>query len=100
MNMATTIPNVIRALGNIHPDGFTKNEFIEAFLMAGYGSEKTLRRWKQCVLGNQIVPNPENETLYISRYSPAHMTYYQEYLESQPLRAVHIERDGSAVFLA
>lgn len=98
--MATTIPNVIRALGNSHPDGFTKNELIEALLMAGYGSEKAVRRWKQCALGNQIVPNPENTKLYISRYSPMHMQFYQEYLEAQPLRAVHIERDGTAVFLA
>lgn len=98
--MATTIPNVIRALGNRNPMGFTKNDLLEALLMAGYGSEKTMRRWKQCVLGNQIVPSPENGNLYISRYSPAHMQFYAEYLESQPLRPVHIERDGTAVFLA
>jgi len=83
--MATTIPNVIRELGNRHRDGFTRAELIAAFIMAGYGSEKAVRRFKQCSASKQIIPVAEDasthETLWASIYCPFHWLEYKEKLD-------------------
>lgn len=101
--MATTIPNIIRALGYTCPNGFTKYDLIGAFMDAGYGSEKAVRRYKQCLKSNQIVVSPEQPEsggpVFISRYSPLHRELYGTYIDSKPIRAVKIERDGSATYL-
>lgn len=102
--MATTIPNVIRTLGNKQPDGFTKDELIEELIKAGYGPEKAVRRFKQCAASKQIVPSnmvdaQTNKTLWISIYCQFHWKQYKEILEPVRIVPVHIERDGSITFL-
>ena len=102
--MATTIPNVIRTLGNKHRQGFTKDELIEALIMSGYGCEKAIRRFKQCAASHQIVPVADeegtNKTLWASIYCPFHWVEYRNKLKSVKIRPVHIEKDGSVTFLS
>ena len=105
--MATTIPNVIRALGNAHPDGFTTRDLVMAFMDAGYGPEKAVRRTKVCVKGLLILPHPENDPVtekgekkrYVSKYCAYHRNLFPEYFDMNPIRAVKIERDGSFTIL-
>ena len=101
--MATTIPNVIRSLGNHQPDGFTKAELIAAFIMAGYSPEKAVRRFKQCAASKQIIPVAQdaatNETLWVSIYCPFHWKQHKEELDQVRIIPVHIERDGTPTFL-
>lgn len=102
--MATTIPNVIRELGNRHRYGFTKQELVAAFIMAGYGPEKAVRRFAQCRLSKQIIPVAEDadthETLWVSIYCPFHWQgEYKEKLDQVRIVPVHIARDGTPIFL-
>ena len=102
--MATTIPNVIRSLGNKHREGFTKDELIEALIMSGYGCEKASRRFKQCAASHQIIPvateTDTEKTIWASIYCPFHWNEYKKQLEQVKIRAVHIEKDGSVTFLS
>lgn len=101
--MATTVPNVIRELGNRQRLGFTKAELIAAFIMAGYGPEKAVRRFKQCAASKQIIPVADDanthETLWASIYCPFHWNEYKELLDPVRIVPVHIERDGTPTFL-
>lgn len=94
--MATTIPNVLRALGNEHVSGFTKEELIEKFIKAGYNPEKARRRYLQVVASKEIIPTDGEG--FITIYSHVHMKLYPE-LKDIHVRAVKVERDGSIVYL-
>lgn len=103
--MATTIPNVIRELGNRQRFGFTKAELIAAFIMAGYSPEKAVRRFNQCRYSKQIIPVADDadthETLWASIYCPFHwqQAEYKEKLQQVRIVPVHIARDGTPIFL-
>lgn len=98
MEMATTIPNVLRALGNEHISGFTKEELIEKFIKAGYNPEKAKRRYLQVVASKEIIPTEGDSNGFITIYSHVHMKLYPE-LKDVHIRAVKVERDGSIVYL-
>lgn len=97
--MATTIPCVLRALGNKNPLGFTKADILAAFIDAGYNPEKAYRRYTQCVASHQIVQNPEMDNTWISLYCPAHWRSYPEALQDVKIIAAKIERDGTITYL-
>ncbi len=99
--MCNTVPKVIGKLGADRPDGFTKKEFIAAFLSDGYGIKKAERHWLMCRLSNAVIPNPEDkeneEDTFISVYSTMHYINYEKYLQEVEICPVRIERDGRAV---
>lgn len=95
--MATTIPCILRALGNKNPTGFTTEELIEAFIKDGYGSEKAVRRAKQVQISHEVLRNDEGYLVTI--YNPYHVLNYPDLLKDVEVRAVKIARDGTPVFL-
>lgn len=97
--MATTIPCILRALGNKNPTGFTKADLLAAFINAGYNPERALRRYTQCIASHQIIPNPEEGHTWISIYCPMHWKNYQKDLEDVQIIAAKIERDGTVTYL-
>ena len=99
--MCNTVPKVIGNLGYEYPDGFTKKEFIAAFLQDGYGIKKIERHWAMCVLSKMIIPNPLNTEggpdTFISSYCPAHYMNFREYLEDVEIIPYKIDRDGRPI---
>lgn len=97
--MATTIPCILRALGNRFPTGFTLKDLEEAFILDGYGSEKAVRRCKQVRLSGEIIPiETEEGSFYFTIYNPYHVLKYPELGEVR-VRAVKITRDGTPIVL-
>lgn len=96
--MSTTIPCILRALGNKNPDGFTKAELLSEFIVEGYSPDRADRRTKECIASHQIIPAKENGK-WLTLYSPTHWKYYPEELEDVRVIAVKIERDGSVTVL-
>lgn len=78
-------------------------ELIAAFIMAGYGPEKAVRRFRQCAASKQIIPvgddSNTHETLWASIYCAFHWNEYKELLDQVQIVPVHIERDGTPTFL-
>lgn len=99
--MATTVPCVLRALGNKNPMGFNRADVLAAFINAGYNPEKAFRRYKQCLASHQIVNCPDEGVggEYITLYSPSHWKLYYDALKDVTVIAVKIERDGSVTEL-
>lgn len=97
--MATTIPCVLRALGNKNPAGFTKADLLAAFINAGYNPEKALRRYTQCVASHQIIPSPEMGSAWITLYCPTHWKNFPDDLADVKIIAAKIERDGTVTYL-
>lgn len=108
--MATTIPCVLRALGNKNPLGFGKDDILAAFINAGYNPEKAFRRYRQCVASHQIVPIceadaerlglAENQSSdWVTIYCPAHWRTFMDTLADVQIVAVKIERDGTVTYL-
>ena len=99
IEMCNTVPKVICNLGYDCPNGFTKKEFIAAFLRDGYGIKKAERHWITCLLSNAIIPTPDDETgeTFISIYSTAHYLNYEKDLNDVEINPVKINRDGRAV---
>lgn len=95
--MATTIPNVLRALANRKPMGFTKGELIEAFIREGYNPEKAYRRFKQVFASGEI--QPWEDGLFITIYSPAHYKLNPGITDVH-IKAVKIARDGTIIYLS
>lgn len=96
--MATTIPCVLRDLGNRNPDGFTKAEILIAFVNEGYNPEKAERRYRQIIAANQITQIPDSNS-WVTVYSYVHQKLYTDILKDIQIRAVKIARDGSIVYL-
>lgn len=94
--MSTTIPNILRALANKCPNGFTPEDLKEAFVRDGYGSEKAQRRTKQVVASGEV--QVLNGLLY-TIYSPVHYSAYPDLLGNVRVKAVKIERDGTITYL-
>lgn len=94
--MATTIPCILRALGNRYPTGFTIKDLTEAFVMDGYGSEKAIRRAKQVKFSGEIMPIDTG--VFVTIYNPYHVKLFPELGEVR-VRAVKIARDGTPIFL-
>lgn len=97
--MATTVPCVLRALGNRNPTGFTKADILAAFINAGYNPEKASRRYKQCVAAHQIVNTEEGSENWVTLYCPTHWRMYPDLLKDVQVLAVKIERDGTVTYL-
>ncbi len=97
--MATTVPCVLRALGNKNPLGFNKDDILAAFINAGYNPEKASRRYRQCLASHQIIPCPEEEYGYITLYCPSHWRAYPGVLDEVRIVAAKIERDGTVTYL-
>ncbi len=98
--MCNTVPKVICNLGYDRPEGFTKKEFIAAFLRDGYGIKKAERHWITCLVSYAIIPNPEDkegEETFISVYATAHYMNYEKYLSEVEISPVKINRDGRVV---
>ena len=95
--MSTTIPVILRQLGNKHPHGFSLDELKEALLWDGYGPEKIAHRVKQVVASHEIIRLGENDT-YVTVYNPYHVKICPE-LDEVQIRPVKIERDGSVTLL-
>lgn len=96
--MSTTIPCILRELGDKNPDGFTKSELLAAFVKEGYSADKAARRYKECVASHQITPAPEDDR-WITLYSRLHWSIHPEELQDVRIIAVKIARDGSVVIL-
>lgn len=96
--MATTIPCILRSLGNKYPFGFTLEDLKEAFLKDGYGPIKASRRVKQVVFSREIIPADDKSEDFITIYNPFHVKNHPE-LEEVRIKAVKIERDGSVTYL-
>ena len=95
--MATTIPCILRALGNKHPTGFTLEDLEEAFILDGYGSEKAIRRVKQVRFSGEITPIETDEgSFFFTLYNPYHVSQYPELGEIR-VKAVKIARDGTPI---
>lgn len=99
--MATTVPCVLRALGNRNPTGFTKADVLAAFINAGYNPEKAFRRYRQCAASHQIVKKSEDGSTeeWITPYCPTHLRMYPDDLTDIEILAVKIERDGTVTYL-
>lgn len=101
--MSTTIPCILRELGDRNPDGFTKGDLLAAFIREGYSPDRAARRYKECVASNQIVPCPEEtpgaEPTWITIYSRVHWKFYEPTLDEVHIVAVKIARDGSVIVL-
>ena len=97
IHMATTIPNRLRALGNKHLSGFTKEELMERFIMEGYNPDKARRRYVQVIASKEIIP-ADNDS-FITVYSPMHVKMHPELKEIR-IRAVKVERDGTLTYLS
>lgn len=95
--MATTIPCILKSLGNRYPDGFTLDDLKEAFLKDGYGPLKASRRVKQVKFSNEIIPLDDGLG-YVTIYCPYHVKFHPE-LENVRIKAVKVERDGTVTFL-
>ena len=99
--MCNTVPKVICNLGYECPAGFTKKEFIAAFLRDGYGIKKAERHWVMCLLSHAIIPNPEDEEneeeTYLSIYATTHYLNYEKILNEVEIEPVKINRDGIPV---
>lgn len=95
--MSTTIPRILRQLGNQHPTGFSLDELKEALLWDGYGPEKIARRVKQVIASQEIIRAGMNGT-YVTVYNPYHVKTCEE-LKDVQIRPVKVERDGSITYL-
>lgn len=98
--MCNTVPKVICNLGYDCPNGFTKKEFIAAFLQDGYGIKKAERHWITCLLSHAIIPTPTDDPedcTFISIYSTAHYINFEKELRDVEIEPVKINRDGRAV---
>lgn len=95
--MSTTIPNILRQLGNRYPTGFSLEDLKEALLMDGYGPLKVSRRVKQVQFSGEIIPTDNGE--YVTLYNPYHLRSYPELFADLRIRPVKIERDGSVTYL-
>ena len=99
--MCNTVPKVICNLGYDRPEGFTKKEFIAAFLRDGYGIKKAERHWVMCLLSHAIIPYPEDEEheeeTYLSIYATTHYLNYEKILNEVEIEPVKINRDGIPV---
>ncbi len=92
--MCNTVPKVIAKLGHDKLDGFTKKEFIAAFLADGYGIQKAERHFLMCLLSHAITEHPTEENSYISIHCPWHWQMYEDVLKDVEVLPVKIERDG------
>lgn len=97
--MCNTVPKVISNLGYECPCGFTKKEFIAAFLRDGYGIKKAERHWIMCLLSHAVIPSPEKEdgSTYISVYCAAHYINYESLLNDVVINPVEIDKDGRVI---
>lgn len=94
--MSTTIPNILRQLGNKYPTGFSLDDLKEALMWDGYGPLKISRRVKQVQFSGEITP--QEDGTFITLYNPYHVKTHPELMEAR-IRPVKIERDGSVTFL-
>lgn len=96
--MCNTVPKVIANLGHDCLNGFTKKEFIAAFLHDGYGIKKAERHWLMCFMSHAIIPSPDDKadgpTKFISVYCPWHYALYEKQLSEVEIIPVKIDRDG------
>ena len=92
--MCNTVPKVISKLGHDHLDGFTKKEFIAAFLQDGYGIQKAERHYLMCLLSGAITPVPDRSDLFVSVHCPWHYQLYEDLLKDVEISPVKIDRDG------
>lgn len=99
IEMCNTVPKVICGLGYDYPNGFTKQEFIAAFLRDGYGIKKAERHWITCLMSHALIGAPDDETgnLYISIYSTAHYLNYEKTLNEVEISPCKIDRDGRVI---
>lgn len=93
--MASTIPNVLRALAIKRPEGFTTDELMEAFIRSGYNPDKARRRTKQVIASGEI---QQWNGVFLTIYSPFHYAINPA-LADVHIRAVKIDRDGTVNYL-
>lgn len=95
--MSTTIPCILRELGDRNPDGFTKKDLLAAFIKEGYSPDRALRRYRECVASNQIVPTEGDG--WLTLYSRTHWKFHADDLDGVQIIAVKIARDGTVIYL-